>query len=760
MKKILTILFSFILVFNVLNTVVMAAMFKDVSNDAYYKDSVEALSLYGIVSGYEGYFNPEAYITRAEFSKIAAITGGYEKEVSGKAGSTRFSDVDISHWANGYINTVAVNSIIVGYPDGKFLPQNNITYQEAVTVILRLMDYTTSDLGDNWPYAYLAKARSLGLLDGIEKSGAELITRGDVCLLINRALSLDLNGKQEELISKLDIKTTDELLVIATRNEDKSIDLGSVKTSGGTYKIANENVPVVPLTKVKFVLNSDDEIINSITLYTPEIVTTTVETVAGETVYFGNNTNSKSLSIKESTPCYNDGTISSFGNMKNIIEEGAKVSFAYEKDGSLGYVIVNKLEYSEPKVVYKSAEETLSSLGADENTIIIRDGLKADVDDIQIYDVCYFQSGNNTAYVYSDKITGIYEEAYPSKASVSSVLISGVTLEIETQTAAYKLGEKSGSYSFKSRVTALLGRDGKIVDIVDLSDSSASDYGVLLSVENSIDDGSQVTLLNLLTGAGEKISLKTTKDYSEKIGYVGRISYDEVGFAQFNVVSDNTLYGTVDKENMKIGSKWLSAGCKIIEILYVPEHHTGTAKAQKIEFADLGENLSKNQCVYAVVGGEFGDITAIFVTDITDDAYEYGILRSSKMSETANDISGSYEVFTASGNTENFKMDAYLKISSGIGVEMVRDGSTLKSIKALNSLTTGAKCQAFDYSRIKFNDKIYSVSSNALITVKTSAGYRVLSVEDAQDYIGKNVRVYTDSNIKNNAEAKVVIFEN
>ncbi len=760
MKKILILLLCFALCLSLSVGTVFAAIFADVPSDAYYKDAIDSLSIYGIVSGYDGYFNPENFITRAEFAKIASITGGFEKEVAGKSGNTRFNDVALSHWANGYINAAAEHMIIVGYPNGYFMPENNITYQEAVTIILRLMDYTSADLGDNWPFAYLEKAKALGILDGISKSGDDLITRGDLCLLVDRALKLKLNGKDSELISKLDIKTTDEVLVIATKNEDKSLDYGSVKTSGGTYKLKNEELNIVPLTKVKFVLNSENEVINSILTYTPRIITTTVETVAGDVIYFGNDTNSKSLSIKDSTPCYNNGNLSSFGNMRNIISNGAQVSFAYEKDGSLGCVIVSEVEYSEPIVVLASASEALEALGAKTDSTIIRDGLMSTVNDIKLYDVCYYQSGNNTVYVYSDKVSGVYEKAYPSKAQVTSVDISGVNLEIETQSAAYKLGEKQGSYALNSRVTALLGRDGKIADVVDLSAQSASLYGVLLSVENKITDGTQETYINVLTGSGTNASYKTKKDYSTKIGLIGKLTFDEDGYAQFLTVSENTVYGDVDAERGKIGGKWLSGDCKIIELLYVPEYHTGTAKAQVIDIKRLGKSITKNQCVYAAIGGNFGDIAAIFVKDVTGDGYEYGVLKTSKMSESKTDISGSYEVFTEDGTIQSLRLDSYINIPSGAGVKMIRNGNSISSIKALSVMKSGSKCTAFDYSRIRIGDTVYPVGSNALVVLQTSTGYKRISVEDAQSYIGKTVRIYTDSSSQIDAEAKVVIFDN
>lgn len=769
MKKLLSLFLAAMLISAALVPVsAFASSYSDVPDGAYYKSAVENLTIYGIVSGYNGTFDPDAYVTRAEFAKIASICGGLSKEAASSSGGKRFNDVNIGYWANGYINASASNSLIVGYPNGMYYPENNIAYQEAVTVILRLLGYTSEDLGDNWPYAYLEKAKSLGILDGIQKNGGEKITRGDLCVLIDRALKLKMNGSKDELISKLDIKTTDEVLIIATKNEDKSLDYNSVKTSGGTYKLASSEVQVAPLTKAKLVLNDDGEVINSILTSTPKITATTVETVAGGELYFEDGTNSKSLSVKDATPCYKDGAISSYKDVKDEIEEGSKISFAYETDGTLSYIIVSEVEYSGPAVAKEQGSAVFASLGAPDGAGVIRDGLAATASDIKTYDVCYYQPDSNTVYVYSDKVSGIYEEAYPSKASVSRVNISGTELEIETQTAAYKLGEKSGSYGINSKITALLGRDGKIADVITLSETSSSLYGVLLSVSSSLSDdptdkGSQENYINILNAEGNSQSYKTKSDYSDKIGCVGKITFDEEGYASFGVITkENIISGTVDVKNRKIGTSWLSDNCRVIELTYVPEYHTGEAKAQVIELSALGGELIKSQVVTAVQSGSFGDITALFVQNVTGSGYTYGILKSATKpsGNGMNSVNSRYEVFTGDGTTKTYSMNGYSNISSGVAVEMVLDGGSLVSIKSLPVVNASSKCSALDFSRIRVGGEVYSLADDALIALHTSSGYKRLSVEDAQQYFNKVVRIYSNNSSKKVGEIKVVIFEN
>ena len=84
-----------------------ASTYKDVDDSKYYAEAVEALTTYGIVSGYASYFQPNSHVTRAEFAKMVTLASGLEDEVYSNAGNRRFDDVALTYWGNGYINTAA-----------------------------------------------------------------------------------------------------------------------------------------------------------------------------------------------------------------------------------------------------------------------------------------------------------------------------------------------------------------------------------------------------------------------------------------------------------------------------------------------------------------------------------------------------------------------------------------------------------------------------------------------------------------------------
>ncbi|MDO4744245.1 MAG: S-layer homology domain-containing protein, partial [Clostridia bacterium] len=394
LKKLTALILSVVLAISFAELPVFASSYKDVDDSKYYAEAIESLTTYGIVSGFAGYFEPNAHVTRAEFAKMVTLVSGLEDEVYSNAGNRKFDDVSVAHWGNGYINTAAENKLIVGYPNGWFMPEKKITFAECVTVLLRAMNYTTADLGDNWPYAYMVKGKALGLTEGINIGDNSYIPRGDLAVVVNRALQTNLNGSSEKLISKMDIKMTDEVLLIATKNEDASLQADEIKTDAGIYKLAAIGLKFTPFTKVELVLNDDGKVINFNTTYTPKTVVTTIDSFVDGVVYFENGTSSRSLGVSNNTPVYNDGSITTYGNAKNSIEEGAAVSIVYDENGSVGYLLFGNANYTEAVAIRSDIYTALDSVGVSREQVdsatVIRNGESATLSDAQLYVVVYY----------------------------------------------------------------------------------------------------------------------------------------------------------------------------------------------------------------------------------------------------------------------------------------------------------------------------------------------------------------------------------
>ncbi len=104
-----------------------------------------------------------------------------------------FSDVDESHWAYENIRDVMITGSIKGYGDGTFRPENIVSYNEAVKVILAVCGYDPyAQSNGGWPDGYIKLATRFNLNRGISATGDMPMSRMDVATLIYNAFTLEL----------------------------------------------------------------------------------------------------------------------------------------------------------------------------------------------------------------------------------------------------------------------------------------------------------------------------------------------------------------------------------------------------------------------------------------------------------------------------------------------------------------------------------------------------------------------------------------
>ena len=110
-----------------------------------------------------------------------------------------FKDVPSSHWANSYVTALASKKIINGYDDNTFKPNNNVTREEFVKMIVGatglLTDDAECDFDDvprtAWYYEFLASAYKAGVVSGITDESFGVgrnITRQDVAVIAARII--------------------------------------------------------------------------------------------------------------------------------------------------------------------------------------------------------------------------------------------------------------------------------------------------------------------------------------------------------------------------------------------------------------------------------------------------------------------------------------------------------------------------------------------------------------------------------------------
>ncbi len=125
-------------------------------------DWIKILTTYRVVRGDAlGNLNLEKPITRAEMITIMVRALGAEEEAAYFKGFGPFKDVQ-GHWAEGYINYAAARNLVKGDGNGYARPQEYITYAEALTLLVRLVEKEPT-VGD-WPVNIMLTASDLNIL--------------------------------------------------------------------------------------------------------------------------------------------------------------------------------------------------------------------------------------------------------------------------------------------------------------------------------------------------------------------------------------------------------------------------------------------------------------------------------------------------------------------------------------------------------------------------------------------------------------------
>lgn len=197
LKKSLVFLVVFAMILSTVAPVFAATPSDVIGTD--YEDAVGKLVALGIINGYEdGTFQPEKNISRAEFAKIACYVLGLQSAADLSKGPTKFKDVAAGHWASGYINIAAEKGMIVGY-NGQFRPEDNVSYAEAITILVRAIGLgPVVEVKGTWPANYLAKASEVGITDNVPGiDGKAQAIRGLIAKLSWNTLTAEKWGATE-----------------------------------------------------------------------------------------------------------------------------------------------------------------------------------------------------------------------------------------------------------------------------------------------------------------------------------------------------------------------------------------------------------------------------------------------------------------------------------------------------------------------------------------------------------------------------------
>lgn len=620
-----------------------------------------------------GDFYLDSYVTRAEMTKVAVASSSYKNTVAAGLQFSPFSDVRGSFWGAPYIQAAVSAGIVEGYIDGTFKPDGTVTYEEAVTMMLKVLGYTNSDFGASYPYGQVGMAQNLDMTDGMDASIGEPLTRRDVAKLVCNTLETRMKDSTSDLITIHDCQIVEDVTIIASQDEDSSLSSDEISTSGGKYKISGDfdrayvgttGDMVVKNGKTVIAFMSEDE--NLSERYV--IYSTLNDSILCYSE--GNNTALHQFDISGATTCYRSSTAYTYSQLSASMEMGDIIRIHYKDNGEIDYI-----NYSEGTVegpIKVTSDSWMDSFETDSSTKIVREGNIVSADSIQVNDIIYYSEALNMILAYTTKVTGVYESASPSKDAPSSVTISGVAYELEGASAFNDLSS-GGSFNYGDTITVLLGRDGKKIAGVagtDTASAVSSQVGYQISTGRknfSNADGTEYSsyYVTIVTADGTEYTYPTTGDRSSLTGRVVRATLKD-GTASVGALTNSSLSGYVSYENMKIGTRNVSKDVKILDV--ASEYNDSSILYTKTFMQRIdGLTLSESQVCYYNTDSN-GDISELILRSVTGDMYKYGVITTAYSADGAGvtrmDVDGA--VYTSS---------TFRNLALGAGVRVGMDGT-------------------------------------------------------------------------------------
>ncbi len=195
LKKTLAVVLAFAMV---LSMGFSAFAYTDVTAGTKVAEAVSILSNLGIFTGFEdGTFKPNDTVTRAQMAAIICRTLGYEDQANASTGTTNFYDVPASHWASGYVNVAQSLQIVNGYGNGAFGPEDQVTYEQAIKMIVVALGYELdAQTKGGWSTGYLAVASREGISKGANGVVGSPAARGTIAVLVYNSLEVRLMDQE------------------------------------------------------------------------------------------------------------------------------------------------------------------------------------------------------------------------------------------------------------------------------------------------------------------------------------------------------------------------------------------------------------------------------------------------------------------------------------------------------------------------------------------------------------------------------------
>ena len=499
---------------NIKNEVTSKNVYKDVNSGTVFGNAINLLARLGIVSGDEnGYFRPNAKITRGEFAEM--ITNLWSENLRSHT-EIPFDDVGDEKWLKDAVANVYGFRIMVGDGSTKFRPNDPISGGEVIKALITLLCSNTgmTEYLGEYPDSYYRYAAVVGMLDDAEVNVDSLISKKQAAKMLANVLDvklMDITGMKN---GSPIYETGDDTILTKYRNIYHSqVVITANEFSGlyskngvgkGTVKILNtdnsEDIYISGDTeaeellgaRVKYYYHADEKqkTLLAADIYrtsTNEIEAADIESVENGVVTYYDGEKKRTQKLSLTAPVIKNGMYA--GRLAHTltkgdltVESGSVVFVDNDEDGKADAVfiksfktgLVESVSVNRNKIFLKNTEAIDFDFNNKSNRLV-KDGKVTDVQNLNVFDVVsVMESGDSdiiTVYVSSyQPITGAIEKYDNEYVTVDGneyklsdrINLNGVVYSRASLRENLKLIPSATVYlNFKQEIAGIFNNDAK-----------------------------------------------------------------------------------------------------------------------------------------------------------------------------------------------------------------------------------------------------------------------------------------------------------
>ena len=387
---------------------------------------------------------------------------------------------------------------------------------------------------------------------------------------------------------------------------------------------------------------------------------------------------------------------------------------------TLGYTITNgQVDYSALVSSHTKgpfvAESSALSLPFAPGTVYYNGAVSA-LSAVQPYDVYYYNANMSTVWICHNRVTGTLTGLSPSAAAPTAVTVAGVSYQLGTSEAAYRLSSQ-GSFQEGDMVTLLLGLNGEVVQAIAALENEAIYYG---SVVSSAKGASSASTTSLATASAQVTTQVACTDGVVRTFYHSGTALDAGKLVTVSTTQSGTnvrslstkrLEGTVTKDGTGVGTYRFAAGAQILDT----DDSGGYARVYPSRLA--GAKLSGEDVRYYTLNAA-GEIDRMVLHNVTGDTQPYVYVSGIDDSSSETNIAVSY-TYLRDGQAQTISGTARYPIQTG-GAMLVYEKDSLRSIRQL----TQVSLDGLSALSAMGDGREYPIAENVQVLLRDGSGSR------------------------------------